>query len=63
MKSDYPLTHFLYLYVNKAPGRPLPPAVQGFLTFAFSKEGQTSVATSGLPIPADVAKAMLNKIQ
>ncbi|MBP1628812.1 MAG: phosphate-binding protein [Holophagaceae bacterium] len=63
MKSDYPLTHFLYLYVNKAPGRPLPPAVQGFLTFALSREGQTAVATSSLAIPADVAKAMLNKIQ
>jgi len=63
MKSDYPLTHFLYLYVNKAPGRPLPTVVQAFLTFALSKEGQTAVAQGSLPIPADVARAMWNKIQ
>nr|WP_320133060.1 substrate-binding domain-containing protein [uncultured Holophaga sp.] len=63
MKSEYPLTHFLYLYVNKAPGKPLPPTLHGFLAFALSKEGQSCVAMSSLPVPADVARKMLNLIQ
>jgi phosphate transport system substrate-binding protein len=62
-KGDYPLTHFLYLYVNKAPGKPLPPVALAFLTYALSKEGQTSVAIGNLPIPNDVARSMLLKIQ
>ncbi len=62
-KSEYPLIHFLYLYVNKAPGKPMPPAALSFLTYALSKEGQTGVAVGCIPIPADVSKAMLNKIQ
>jgi phosphate transport system substrate-binding protein len=63
LKSDYPLTYFLYLYVNKAPGKPLPPAVFSFLTYALSKEGQTSVAVTQIPIPADVSRSMWNKLQ
>ncbi len=63
LKSDYPLTYFLYLYVNKAPGKPLPPAVFSFLTYALSKEGQSSVAVTQIPIPADVSRSMWNKLQ
>jgi len=63
LKSDYPLTYFLYLYVNKAPGKPLPPAVLAFLTYALSKEGQSAVAVTQIPIPADVSRSMWNKLQ
>jgi len=62
-KGDYPLTHFLYVYVNKAPGKSLPTAVLAFLTYALSKDGQTSVAVGNLPIPSDVARSMILKIQ
>jgi len=63
LKSDYPLTYFLYLYVNKAPGKPLPSPVFSFLTYALSKEGQSSVAVTQIPIPADVSRSMWNKLQ
>ncbi|HWQ07627.1 MAG TPA: substrate-binding domain-containing protein, partial [Holophaga sp.] len=63
LKSDYPLTYFLYLYVNKVPGKALPPAVFSFLTYALSKEGQSAVAVTQIPIPADVARSMWNKLQ
>lgn len=63
LKGDYPLVRFLYLYVNKAPGKPLPPSVGAFLNFVLSKDGQTAVAASNLPIPADVCKSMLAKVQ
>jgi phosphate transport system substrate-binding protein len=63
LKSDYPLTYFLYLYVNKAPGKALPPAVSAFLTYALSREGQSAVAVTQIPIPADVSRSMWNKLQ
>lgn len=63
LKSDYPLTYFLYLYVNKAPGKSLPPAAFAFLTYALSKEGQSAVAVTQIPIPADVSRSMWNKLQ
>jgi phosphate transport system substrate-binding protein len=63
LKSDYPLTYFLYLYVNKAPGKPLPSAVMAFLTYALSRDGQSAVAVTQIPIPADVSKSMWNKLQ
>lgn len=63
LKGNYPLVRFLYLYVNKAPGKPLPAAVGAFLSFVLSKEGQAAVAASVLPIPADVCRTMLAKVQ
>jgi phosphate transport system substrate-binding protein len=55
-KATYPLTRFLYIYVNKAPGKDLDPTVKEFLRFVLSKEGQAGVATFGaLSIPGDLA--------
>ena len=63
LKGDYPLVRFLYLYVNKAPGKPLPTATLAFLSFALSREGQAAVGATNLPIPADLCRSMLAKVQ
>ncbi|PTX94736.1 phosphate-binding protein [Verrucomicrobia bacterium LW23] len=56
LSGDYPLSRFLYIYVNKAPGKPLDPLTLQFLTFVLSKEGQIVVVKDGYyPLPADVA--------
>ena len=47
VSGKYPLARFLYLYVNKAPGKPLDPVVREFLKFIFSKEGQEIVIKDG----------------
>jgi phosphate transport system substrate-binding protein len=47
----YPLARFLYVYVNKAPGKPIGPLVQEFLAFVLSKDGQEIVIKDGyLPL-------------
>lgn len=47
----YPLARFLYIYVNKAPGKPLSPLVREFLAFVLSREGQETVIKDGyLPL-------------
>ena len=52
--QTYPLRRLLYLYVDKAPGSSLPPAVQEFLTFVKSREGQEAVVRAGFyPLPMD----------
>lgn len=52
--QTYPLRRLLYLYVDKAPGSLLSPAVQEFLTFVKSREGQEAVVRAGFyPLPMD----------
>ena len=52
--QTYPLRRFLYLYVDKTPDAPLPQAVQEFLAFVKSREGQEAVVRAGFyPLPMD----------
>ena len=63
LSGAYPLKRFLYIYVNKAPGKPLPPQISAFLGYALSKNGQASVAAFGaIPIRAGIASADLAKL-
>ena len=49
--GKYPLARFLYIYVNKAPDKPLSPLVKEFLAFVLSNEGQQIVIKDGyLPL-------------
>jgi phosphate transport system substrate-binding protein len=60
----YPMSRFLYVYINKAPGKALDPVTLEFAKLIMSKEGQEVVVKDGyFPIPAQVAKEELNKIQ
>jgi len=62
--GKYPLNRFLYLYINKAPGKPLDPLVKEFCRLMFSKEGQEVVLKDGyLPLPAEIAKQELAKLE
>ena len=46
-KGNYPLARFLFVYVNKAPNKALPPLVKEFLKYVYSKEGQMVVIKDG----------------
>ena len=62
--GSYPLARFLYVYVNKAPGKTLDPLTREFVKLIVSKEGQEGVVKDGyFPIPATIAKEELNKVQ
>src|SRR6266850_7306342 len=62
--GSYPLARFLYVYVNKAPGKPLDPLTREFIKLIVSREGQEGVVKDGyFPIPATIAKEEQNKIQ
>ena len=60
----YPLARFLYVYVNRAPGKPLDPVTREFARLILSREGQEVVVKDGyFPIPSAIAKEELGKIQ
>jgi phosphate transport system substrate-binding protein len=62
--GSYPLWRHLYLYVNKAPNKPLDPIVGEFLKFIYSKEGQQVVVKDGFfPLKADAVEKELKKLE
>ncbi|MCA9484287.1 MAG: phosphate ABC transporter substrate-binding protein PstS family protein [Nitrospina sp.] len=64
LAGDYPLARFLYVYVNKAPNKPLDTLTVEFLKFVLSKEGQEIVVKGGyFPMPSAVAKEDLAALQ
>jgi phosphate transport system substrate-binding protein len=64
MSGKYPLARFLYVYVNKAPGKALGPLVTEFLRFVCAKDGQQVVVKDGyLPLSHSQCQTELAKIE
>lgn len=64
VSGKYPLGRFLYVYVNKAPNKPLDPLVREFITMVLSKQGQEVVVKDGyIPLPASVAKKQMEELR
>jgi len=64
LDGSYPLARFLYVYVNKKPGKPLDPLILEFVKYILSKEGQEVVIKDGyIPLPASVIEKELGKIK
>ena len=64
VSGKYPLNRFLYIYINRAPGKPLDPLVKEFVKFILSKEGQEVVVKDGyLPLSPEIVKQELAKVQ
>src|SRR5438309_4779503 len=62
--GSYPLSRFLYVYVNRAPSKPLDPLTREFMKLVLSKDGQEVVIKDGyFPISASISKEELSKIQ
>ncbi len=59
----YPLARFLYVYLNKAPGKPLSPLEREFIRMVLSTQGQKVVVKDGyIPLPSKVADKVLASI-
>ncbi len=63
INGSYPLARFLYIYINKEPGKELDPITAQFLTMVLARQGQEVVVKDGyIPLPASVAARELAKI-
>jgi phosphate transport system substrate-binding protein len=64
INGTYPLSRFLYVYINKHPNEPLTPLVREFMTMVVSKPGQEVVLKDGyIPLPGKVVEQELAKLQ
>jgi len=64
VSGNYPLARFLYVYINKAPGKPLSPLESEFLRMVLSTQGQKVVVKDGyIPLPSKVADKALASIE
>lgn len=63
LNGSYPLSRFLYVYVNKAPNKPLAPLEAEFVKLVLSQQGQQVVVKDGyIPLPAKVAEKALKDL-
>lgn len=62
--GKYPLSRYLYVYVNKHPNKPLAPMEYEFMRLVLSKVGQEVVLKDGyVPVSAAVAEKELAKLR
>lgn len=61
--GKYPLSRFLYVYINKHPNKPLSPLEGEFIKLVLSSQGQMVVVKDGyIPLPASVAEKTLKSL-
>jgi phosphate transport system substrate-binding protein len=61
----YPLSRYVYIFVNRPPGKPLEPKVKEFLKAVLSRDGQDVVAKEGvyIPLTPQVVREELAKLE
>lgn len=64
LDGSYPLSRWLYLYIDRAPAKAVHPIVREFCRYALSREGQEVVRKDALiPIPARIAREEAKKLE
>jgi len=63
--QDYPLVRIIPAFVDRAPGRPMEPAVREFLRFILSRDGQQALLqeSSYLPLGQEAIRQSLDRLQ
>ncbi len=62
--GTYPLSRYLYVYINRAPGQPVDPLVKQFLLYVLSQEGQQAVVKDGfVPLLKEITSVELKKLE
>ncbi len=63
INGNYPLSRYLYLYINKHPNKALAPMEQEFLRFILSSDGQNIVQKDGyIPLPVTIVNENMVKL-
>lgn len=61
--GDYPISRFLYIYVNKDPNEDLDPLRAEFIRYVFTQAGQQAVVKDGyFPVTKSIADQDLEKL-
>jgi len=61
----YPLTRFVYIYIDRPPDKPLDAPIRNFLSYILSLDGQRKVEEEGIfmPLPARIAAQQRAKLE
>lgn len=63
LAGKFPLARYFYVYVNKAPNKPLAPLDAEFIKMVLSKQGQEVVVKDGyIPLPKTVVDKTLTEL-
>lgn len=55
LSGEYPLSRFLYIYVNQQPSQPLDKLTGEFIKYVLAREGQEAVVEARFfPLPAKI---------
>jgi phosphate transport system substrate-binding protein len=61
--GEYPLSRYLFVYVNHKPGGELDPLRREFVRYIFSADGQSDVVKDGYyPVTAEIASDALKSV-
>lgn len=64
LNGKYPISRYLFIYINENPNEPLPKLEHEFLRYVLSRQGQEVVIKDGYyPLPASIAKEALGKVK
>jgi phosphate transport system substrate-binding protein len=64
LSGKYPISRYLYVYINKDPKKPIDPLTREFLKFVLSREGQEIVVKDGfLPLTAKMEADEVAKLK
>ena len=62
--GKYPLTRYMYIRLQRQPGKPLSPQVKEFLRYILSREGQEPILYSAyFPLTGEEARQELAKLE
>lgn len=61
--ARYPLSRLIFFNTNKAPGKPLNPALEEFLRFVLSREGQQIVLDHAIYMPLRSHQVQAARVQ
>lgn len=62
--GEFPLSRFLYVYVNKRPNQPMQPLDREFVKLILSKQGQEVVLRDGyVPLPAPLVEKLRKDLE
>ena len=64
-KHTYPLSRYVYIFINRPPGKPIEPKVKEFLKLVLSRQGQRVVSEEGvfLPLTSKIVRGELAKLE
>jgi phosphate transport system substrate-binding protein len=63
--ARYPLSRYIYIFIDRAPGQPLPPLEREFLRYVTSPAGQTLVGSDNIymPLPLSIAASQQEELR